>query len=1002
MNSGISVNRATLDYRFIVAILLVVLLSGTYGLLSVSEASLRQVENERLIAETREKLILDLKMLQKSSRPENHLGSFFYRRLSEYAVSLADNSNWESSLHQNLSQQFRAWKLDPEWLVFSFNVRAGNDLEFFGDQKLMPTFSNGRILSENADVCKMLALKGMQTFANLQLSKEFWQEVGPRTSAVLDERSSKNQTEYIRAALASFKKIYFNNQPLYLAWFPLFDAEWQSSRQRFSALDLKSFDSRDFSLMHFRGLVMVGFSEKDFQNLAVANLKKILAANFAATGCRVRFSSVDEKIDAQLQIKENRLAMSAVITIDRDYLVTVERDAVLLLGNRRFSSFLAFCLKLCWFSSGLFFIGNHLLLRRPVATSLARQLVIFTSWMLFPAFFMGFTATERYVIEKQTAAMASLKQRVIDVASAFDRSIEIYKTWLCTSIEDSLARNITANQMDMKKLEPEKLALLVKEMKKEMLKNGLFAKSLILVDSSGKIFSDLFKAKEKESKFFEQFFRAFYSPAVVEKTGSSPRSAARGASLLADAQSEELVEIARNVLSPEKVSGMAINPSSLDQLVGFGEQAFIYHKYAGMKTKAQIVIQVGVFIPSLERTCMLDWIDNFAEPKLSELIWVISRKSFSSWMLRAPFWRANVTGEMGLLSPIFDFLPPPLLFLQQLLGNAKESAVTTFRLGAEEFLFVSIPGVGMMDYTISAMLPLKEHFLELETFRRRLLAAMAMIFILSSLIGMRLARSFIAPLQALAEKAEQITAGNFAVNMSVHGESQEFIELSTQFNRVVQDLETGKTLSRFVSAGALEVIRDQSDRSFDCNLVSAVVMFLRLDGFWKDAATKKPQEAVFALNQFFSLICMEVKRAGGDVSKFIGEKAMAVFAAENSEQLRDIAARVSECALRISALSQSGAWGIGGGARIGITAGSVISGILGDQNTLLEQTVIGDSVNLAARLCTLESADAVLADAAFAELISDRKFQLAPLPVQMIKGKKIAVKVFALKGVHRG
>ena len=41
--------------------------------------------------------------------------------------------------------------------------------------------------------------------------------------------------------------------------------------------------------------------------------------------------------------------------------------------------------------------------------------------------------------------------------------------------------------------------------------------------------------------------------------------------------------------------------------------------------------------------------------------------------------------------------------------------------------------------------------------------------------------------------------------------------------------------------------------------------------------------------------------------------------------------------------------------RVGIATGSVCSGIIGADDTRLEQTVIGDVVNLAARLCSHDS-----------------------------------------------
>ena len=75
----------------------------------------------------------------------------------------------------------------------------------------------------------------------------------------------------------------------------------------------------------------------------------------------------------------------------------------------------------------------------------------------------------------------------------------------------------------------------------------------------------------------------------------------------------------------------------------------------------------------------------------------------------------------------------------------------------------------------------------------------------------------------------------------------------------------------------------------------------------------------------------------------------------------------------------------------------VRSGIIGSETTRLEQAVIGDVVNLAARLCSLETGrEIVFCSATRQALQNVFAGGVVRLPDQVIKGKKQTVEVFAL------
>jgi adenylate cyclase len=149
------------------------------------------------------------------------------------------------------------------------------------------------------------------------------------------------------------------------------------------------------------------------------------------------------------------------------------------------------------------------------------------------------------------------------------------------------------------------------------------------------------------------------------------------------------------------------------------------------------------------------------------------------------------------------------------------------------------------------------------------------------------------------------------------------------------------------------------------------------------------------------MVCREIKNAGGDVSKFIGEKVLAVFNADKSNSYELAAV----CALRIKREVELNPDKYQNcRVRIGLSLGKVLSGVIGGEDSLLEQTVIGDSVNLASRLCTIFSEHSILINRLMAQFLAEgsSKVELELLPEQEIKGKKTPVKIYSLTGYTAG
>jgi adenylate cyclase len=130
---------------------------------------------------------------------------------------------------------------------------------------------------------------------------------------------------------------------------------------------------------------------------------------------------------------------------------------------------------------------------------------------------------------------------------------------------------------------------------------------------------------------------------------------------------------------------------------------------------------------------------------------------------------------------------------------------------------------------------------------------------------------------------------------------------------------------------------------------TATVLFADLSGYTSIAETLDPEAVKRLLERCLTRLGEEVERHGGHVDKFIGDNVMAIFGAPVAHG--DDAQRAVRAALGMqAAMSEINEplalqHAVTFELRIGINTGEVLAGNLGDG-----YTVIGDSVNVAARL----------------------------------------------------
>jgi adenylate cyclase len=216
-------------------------------------------------------------------------------------------------------------------------------------------------------------------------------------------------------------------------------------------------------------------------------------------------------------------------------------------------------------------------------------------------------------------------------------------------------------------------------------------------------------------------------------------------------------------------------------------------------------------------------------------------------------------------------------------------------------------------------------------------------------------------------------------------------------------------LRRFLPAPAVSRVLADAPKDATAiggELQTVTVMATDLRGFTRMSERLEPGEVLRQLNAYHAAMLEQIDAHGGSLDKFIGDGALVVFGIRAFGQAGDpdrgANAAVRCCAAMLGALEKLNAERKAAGAAplamgIGVHTGPVVVGNLGVPARRLEFTVIGDTVNTAARLesYSKEAGTPVIISATTAELLEGRS-ALKALPAAQLRGREAALDVFTL------
>jgi adenylate cyclase len=310
-----------------------------------------------------------------------------------------------------------------------------------------------------------------------------------------------------------------------------------------------------------------------------------------------------------------------------------------------------------------------------------------------------------------------------------------------------------------------------------------------------------------------------------------------------------------------------------------------------------------------------------------------------------------------------------------------------------------LAGLGVI-YTIEE----EKAFARVRDIRNRNLYILGIVLSLAILAGYFFARSLALPLRELVGATRRVENEDYTVTVEPRS-GDEVGVLAASFNKMVKGLAErermkdafGRFVNREVAERALRGEIKLGGEKKEC-----AIFFSDLRGFTAMSEKLQPEEVVEYLNRYFTLMVDCVDKTHGVVDKFIGDAVMATWGAVISHG-NDTANAIDGALMMRRALIEFNKYNAEHGLPIakfgcGINTGPVISGQIGSEKKL-EFTVIGDAVNLASRIESLNkpfATDILISQDAF-ERVADL-FDVVKMPAIKVKGKSEPQTIYCVLG----
>lgn len=210
---------------------------------------------------------------------------------------------------------------------------------------------------------------------------------------------------------------------------------------------------------------------------------------------------------------------------------------------------------------------------------------------------------------------------------------------------------------------------------------------------------------------------------------------------------------------------------------------------------------------------------------------------------------------------------------------------------------------------------------------------------------------------------------------------------------------------QYVSPNLLQELLDNPDAiALGGARKEAVILFADIRGFTGLCEDKPPEEIITFLNMYFDAVTKEIFSHGGVLDKYIGDGLMAFFGVpifRGNEACQAVEAAVKmQAAVKRLKLTHNDKFPVDK-IGIGIHGGMVVVGNVGSERHM-EYTLLGDIVNVAARLESLSRNGEILVSKWVYDRLPKVGFNIVSRGELQVKGRKNVVDTYEVRGENRG
>jgi len=345
-----------------------------------------------------------------------------------------------------------------------------------------------------------------------------------------------------------------------------------------------------------------------------------------------------------------------------------------------------------------------------------------------------------------------------------------------------------------------------------------------------------------------------------------------------------------------------------------------------------------------------------------------------------------------------------LPIIDRMMKSKSDNEQTRYRDDSGVYYLGSFKKIGFSGIGIVSTVPEGLAMQEVYNIQRRNIIITIIILNIAILIVYFFSKSLSNPLTRLVKATKEIETGNFRVSIkpTTGDEIGVLTDSFVEMGRGLEEREKMKdAFGKFVNKEIAEQVLKGTIK-LGGERKTATVFFSDIRSFTAISEKLEPEEVVEFLNDYMTRMVDCINKTKGVVDKYIGDAVMAVWGAPVSHG-NDTENAINGALMMRTALIEFNR-GRGGDKKpvikigCGINTGPVLAGQIGS-NERMEYTVIGDTVNLASRIESLNKpfgTDILISHDTYIQIKSI--FRVEPMQKIKVKGKSEPQQIYAVLG----